>query len=194
MRRREFISLVGGATVVWPLAARAQQAVMPVIGFLHAGSLASGSPFMAVFRRTLREAGYVEHQNVVIEDRYADGQYERLPEFAAELIRLQVKVIITTPNTNAARAAKAATNAIPIIFMVSDDPVKLGVVTSLSHPGGNATGVNFLISELVAKRLGVLRELLPSAARIAALVNPKALTTEAFIKDVKTAASAIGIP
>jgi len=148
---------------------------------------------MAVFRRTLANAGYVESQNVVIEDRYADGQYDRLPEFAAELVRQQVAVIVTSPNPTAAQAATNATGDIPIVFMVSDDPVKLGLVASLSRPGGNVTGVNFVISELVAKRLGLLHELLPSATHFGALVNPNAVTTDSFIKDVTAAASAIGV-
>ncbi len=193
MKRREVITLVGSAAVVWPLAASAQQATKPVIGFLHAGSAGPGAPFMAVFRRTLADAGYVENQNVVIEDRYADGQYDRLPEFAAELVRHQVTVIITSPNPTAARAAKDATGDIPIVFMVSDDPVKLGLVASLSRPSGNVTGVNFVISELVAKRLGLLHELLPSATHFGALVNPNAVTTDNFIKDVTAAASAMGV-
>jgi putative tryptophan/tyrosine transport system substrate-binding protein len=148
---------------------------------------------MAAFRKTLADSGFVESQNVAIEDRYADGQYDRLPEFAAELIRQRVAVIVTSPNPNAARAAKNATSEIPIVFMVSDDPVKLGLVASLSRPGGNVTGVNFFISELVSKRLGLLHELLASAAHFGALVNPNAATTDGFIKDVTAAASAIGV-
>ena len=190
MRRREFISLLGGAAAAWPFAGLAQQSAIPVIGFLHAGSF---SPPVAAFPRTLAEAGYVEKQNVNIEYRYAEGRYERLPELAAELIRTNVAVLVASPNNNAARAAQAATKVVPTIFMVSDDPVKLGLVASLSHPGGNATGVNYFISELVAKRLGLLRELLPKATRIAALVNPNAETTQGFIKNVTTAAAMIGV-
>jgi putative ABC transport system substrate-binding protein len=188
VKRREFITLLGGATVTWPLTAHAQQPAMPVIGFLHAGS---PSPPVAAFHRTLVEAGYVQNQNVTIEYRYAEGQYNRLPELAADLVRRNVTVIAASPNNNAARAAKAATSVVPTVFMVSDDPVKLGLVASLSRPGGNVTGVNFFISELVAKRLGLLRELLPATARVGALVNPNAETTEGFIKNLMAAASTI---
>jgi putative tryptophan/tyrosine transport system substrate-binding protein len=190
MRRREFITLVGGAAAAWPLAARAQQSAIPVIGFLHAGS---PHPPVAAFRQTLAEVGYVENQNVTIEYRYAEGQYGRLAELAGDLVRQKVTVIVASPNTDAARAAKAATNAIPIVFMLSVDPVKVGLVASLNRPGGNATGVNYFISELAAKRLGLLRELLPSVARVGALVNPNAATTEGFIKDVMLAAPTIHI-
>jgi putative tryptophan/tyrosine transport system substrate-binding protein len=189
MRRREFISLLGGAAAAWPLAARAQQPAMPVIGFLHAGS---PHPPVAAFLQTLAEAGYVENQNVTIEYRYAEGRYDRLAELAADLVRRKVTTIVASPNTDAARAARAATSVIPIAFMVSVDPVKAGLVASLNHPGGNATGVNYFISELAAKRLGLLRELLPAAVRVGALVNPNAATTEGFIKDVTSVASAIG--
>jgi putative ABC transport system substrate-binding protein len=189
IRRRECILTLGGAAA-WPLAVRAQQRAAPVIGFLHAGS---PHPPVAAFRRTLAEAGYVENQNVTIEYRYADGQYNRLTELAADLVRREVTVIVASPNTNAARVAKAATNVIPIVFMVSDDPVKLGLVASLNRPGGNATGVNYFITELTAKRLGVLRELLPAAVRVGALVNPNATIAEGFTKDVTAAASGIGI-
>ena len=189
MRRREFITLIGGAAA-WPLAARAQQPATPAIGFLHAGS---PTPPVAAFHRTLSESGYVENQNVTIEYRYAEGRYDRLPELAADLVRRKVTVVVASPNVNAARAAKAATSVIPTVFMVSDDPVKLGLVASLSRPGGNATGVNYFISELVAKRLSLLRELLPTAVRIGALVNPNAVIAEGFIKDLTAAASTISI-
>jgi putative tryptophan/tyrosine transport system substrate-binding protein len=192
MRRREFITLLGGAAT-WPLAARAQQSAMPIIGFLQAGSPGPSAAYISVFRQVLVEAGYVENQNVRIEYRYAEGQYDRLPELAADLVRRQVAVIVVTPNTSAARAVEAATSTIPIVFMVTDDPVKLGLVASLNRPGGNATGVNSFFSELGAKRLGLLRELLPAAVRVGALVNPNEATTEAFIKDLTAAASAIGV-
>src|SRR5262249_32407245 len=189
VKRREFITLLSGAAA-WPFATRAQQAAMPVIGFLHAGS---PSPPVAAFRQALAQAGYVENRNVTIDYRYAEGQYERLPELAADLIRRKVTGIVASPNTNAARAAKAATSVIPTLFMVSDDPANLALVASLSRPGGNLTGVNYFISELAAKRLSLLRELLPVIVRVGALVNPNALTTEGFTKDLIAAASAIGI-
>ena len=193
MRRREFITLLGGTAAAWPVVARGQQAKMPAIGFLYAGSSGPVAHQMTVFRRVLAEAGYVENQNVTIEYRYAEGQYDRLPELAADLVRRQVAVIVATPNTSSARAAKAATATIPIVFSVSDDPVKLGLVASLSRPGANVTGVNYFISELGAKRLGLLRELLPAAARVGVLVNPSSTGTESFIKDLTVAADAIGI-
>ncbi len=191
MRRRECIALIGSA-FAWPLAVRGQQPNTPVIGFLHAGSSGPVAPYMAEFRLALAEAGYVENQNVAIESRYAEGQYNRLVEMAADLVRRQVSVIVTAPSANVAREAKAATSAIPIAFMIDDDPVRLGVVASLNRPGGNATGVNFFNNELVAKRLGLLRELLPSAVRFGALVNPSAVTAEDFTKDVIAAASTVG--
>ncbi len=192
MRRRQFIRLVGGIAAPWAFSARAQQPKTPVIGFLHAGSSGPVASYMAEFRLALAQAGYLENQNVAIEFRYAEGEYDRLPELAADLVRRQVSVIVTAPSSNVARAAKAATSAIPIAFMIDDDPVKFGVVASLNRPGGNATGVNFFNNELVAKRLGLLRELLPSAARFGALVNPSAVTAEDFTKDVIAAASTLG--
>jgi putative ABC transport system substrate-binding protein len=191
VRRRQFITLLGSAAAAaWPIAARAQQAAMPVIGFLHAGS---PHPGLAVFRQTLAEAGYIENKNVTVEYRYSEAGYDQLAGLAANLVQRSVNVIVALPNPNAARAAKAATNIIPIVFLVSDDPVRLGLVASLSHPGGNATGVNFFISELAAKRLSLLRELLPGAARVGALVNPTAANTDGFVKDVTAAASIMGI-
>ena len=191
--RREFITLLGGAAAAWPLAARAQQPNVPVVGFLHSGSPNPTAPYLAAFLRALTEAGYVENKNVAIEYRYADGHYDRLPLLAADLVRRQAAVIVAAPNTNAARAAIAASSGTPIIFNVSDDPVKLGLVASLNRPSGNATGVNSFMSEVVAKRLGLLREFLPGAARFGALVNPNAATTEAFVKDFTEAAATLNV-
>jgi putative tryptophan/tyrosine transport system substrate-binding protein len=191
MRRRDVITLISGVTAGWPFAARAQQAKR-VVGFLHAGLSGPTASYMAEFRLALAQAGYVDNQNIAIDYRYAEGQYNRLPELAADLVRRQVTVIVTAPSTNVARVAKAATSAIPIVFMIDDDPVKFGVVASLNRPGGNATGVNFLNNELVAKRIGLLHELLPSAVRFGALVNPSAVTAENFTKDVTAAALAVG--
>jgi putative ABC transport system substrate-binding protein len=190
VKRRDFITRLSGAAVAWPLAARAQQRAMPVIGYLHAGS--PNQP-EAAFRRTLAEVGFVEDKSATIEYRYAEGQYDRLPDMVADLVRREVTVIVALPNTPAARAAKAGTSVVPIIFMVSDDPVKLGLVASLNRPGGNATGVNYFISELTAKRLSMLRELLPTAVRVGALVNPTSTLAEAFTKDVRAAASALNV-
>ena len=193
MRRREFIVTLGGAAV-WPLVARAQQPAMPVVGFLNAGVLAD--PVVAdrlrAFRQALGEAGYVEGRNVVIEYRWAEGQYDRLPALAAELASQHVAVIVAIGV--AALAAKNATATIPIVFNVSEDPVRLGLVASLGRPGGNATGVNFFVGELGAKQLGLLHELIPSATRIGLLVNPNSSAqTERITKDVTTAASDIGL-
>jgi putative tryptophan/tyrosine transport system substrate-binding protein len=191
MIRRKFIILLGGVAA-WPLASRAQQAALPVVGYISAGS--PGQQLEETFRQGLAEAGYVDGRNVAIEFHLAEGRYDRLPTIAAELVRRQVAVIVASP-TPAALAAKAATKTIPILFGVTDDPVKLGLVASLARPGGNVTGVNFYIAEfgLSAKRLGLLRELVPQATRIAALVNPKnAENAEAVTRDVIAAASAIG--
>jgi putative tryptophan/tyrosine transport system substrate-binding protein len=191
MRRRDFIKSIGGAVVAWPLAAHAQQPGKAVIGFLYAGS--PGLAPMTPFHQALAESGYVEGKSATIEYRYAEGQYDRLPELAADLVRRQVSVIVATPNPSAALAAKAATATIPIVFAVAIDPTKLGLVDSLNRPGGNATGVNYFISELVAKRMGVLRELVPAAARFGVLINPNETSSESFRKEVITAASTIGV-
>jgi putative ABC transport system substrate-binding protein len=183
----------GGAVLAWPLVPRAQQPAMPVIGYLHAGTPGSFVHRVAAFRRGLNETGYFEGQNVAVEYRWAEGQYERFPELAAELVRRQVSVIVTS-NPVATNAAKAATSAIPIVFAVGGDPVKLGLVASLARPSGNVTGVNFFVTELAAKRLGQLRELVPRAARVAVLVNPANPTTaESTVTDVQAAARTIGL-
>jgi putative ABC transport system substrate-binding protein len=193
IRRRGFIRLLGGAAA-WPRAARAQQPGMPVIGFLGVTFPHEQPHWLAAFRNGLSETGYMEGQNVSIEYRWANGQYGRLPELVADLIRRPVSVIVTPASTPAALAAKAATMTIPIVFGVGEDPVRLGLVTSLSRPGGNATGVNFFTNEIAAKRLGLLHDLVPNAIRLAVLVNPaNARTAETTLHDITEAARPFGL-
>jgi putative tryptophan/tyrosine transport system substrate-binding protein len=194
IKRREFISLLGGAAAAWPLAARAQQAKLPTIGFLHSGSLEPNANRVAAFRKGLSEAGYVEGQNVAIEFRWAVDQNDRLPDLAADLIRRRVAVIATPGSTPASLAAKAATETIPIVFLIGGDPVALGLVASLNRPGGNATGVNLQLVELVPKQLGMLRELVPAANHFVALVNPNTAYTDTVVKDLQASASGLGVP
>ena len=194
IRRREFISLLGGAAATWPGVARAQQPAMPVVGVLLPISPDTNADHLRAFRQGLKDTGYVEGENMAIEYRSAESHNDRLPALALELARRQVAVIASPVGTPSALAAKAATSTIPIVFGVNEDPVKLGLVATLARPGGNATGINILSGELVAKRLELLRELVPSAARVAVLVNPtNAANTETTLRDVEGAARAIGL-
>jgi putative tryptophan/tyrosine transport system substrate-binding protein len=194
MRRREFITLLGTAAA-WPLATRAQQGAMPVVGLLNPTSLDdTNAGRLRAFRQGLKDTGYVEGENVALEYRWADGQNDRLPALAAELVRGQVAVIFVSGGSAVALATKRATTTIPIVFIVNEDPVKLGLVTSLARPSGNLTGINIFNGELTAKRLGLLRELVPAAIRVAVLVNPaNAVIAETTLRDVEPAARAIGL-
>jgi ABC-type uncharacterized transport system substrate-binding protein len=192
MRRREFITLLGGAAMAWPVVARGQQASMPVIGFLHSSS---PEPYrLRAFRQGLKDAGFIEGENVAIEYRWADSQIDRLPALAAELVQRRVAVIAASGGMPSILAAKAATTTIPIVFAIAEDPVRLGLVASLAQPSGNLTGINFFATELAAKRLELLRELVPGAIRIAVLVDPtNATNTETTVGGVEAAARAKGL-
>ena len=194
MRRREFIILFGGAAASWPLVARAQQSGMPVVGFISGGAAEADARFAAAFRKRLNETGYVDGQNVTVEYDWLEGRYDSAPALVADLVRRQVTVIATPATPAAALAAKAATMTIPIIFSAAGDPVQLGLVASLARPGGNVTGINYFSSELVAKRLRLLHDLVPKAVRVAVLVNPaNALTAEPTLREVQEAAHIIGL-
>jgi putative ABC transport system substrate-binding protein len=191
MQRRQFVTLLGGA-VAWPMAACAQQPAVPVVGWLESGSRENTADYFSAFRQGLAEAGYVEGQNVTIEYRFADSQYDRLPALAGELVRRRVAVIYAMNAANAVQAAKAATAEIPIVFANGSDPVKLGLVASLNRPGGNITGVSYYVGTLVAKRLELLRELVPQAATIGFLTNPANLISERDTIDLQVAAGTVG--
>jgi len=193
MRRREFLTLIGGA-VAWPCAARAQQAAMPIVGLVSPRSPEESTRLGTVFRKALNETGYIEAQNVMVEYHWLEGKYDRLPALVADLIRRRVAVIATPAFTAAATVAKAATTTIPIVFGVSEDPVKLGLVASLARPGGNATGINFFASEVNSKRLGLLHDLVPKAVRVAVLFNPTNVTlAEAIRRETPEAARGLGL-
>jgi putative ABC transport system substrate-binding protein len=194
MKRRQFITLIASAAASWPLAARAQQPVLPVVGFIHPGSARADMSNTTAFRKGLSETGYVEGQNVTVEYHWLEGQYDRLPAILADLVRRQVAVIATPGSTPASLAAKAATSTIPIVFGVGEDPVQLGLVANFARPGGNATGINDFLNEVVAKRLRLLHDLVPKAVRVAVLVNPaNAPSATSTLRGVQEAAPAIGL-
>ena len=194
MKRREFITLLGGVATTWPLATRAQQPVMPVIGWLDTRSPEAMADRLRGFRQGLREAGYAEGDNVTLVHRWAENKIDHVPELVADLVRRQVAVILVTGNTTAVLSAKAATATIPILFIVPEDPVRLGLVASLARPGGNLTGINFFNTELVAKQLAFLHELVPRAARVAVFINPASVANaEALEREAQPAARAMGL-
>src|SRR6516225_1201642 len=192
MKRREFITLLGAGAAAWPLVARAQQPALPVIGYLATGSAEVMSNRLAAFRKGLSETGYVEGHNVAIEYRWAQNEYDRLPELAADLVRRRVAVIATPGSAQGSLAAKAATTTIPVVFSTGVDPVKVGLVASLNRPGGNVTGVISMTGALGPKQLGLLQELLPGATRFAVLANPNNATTAFVINDLRNAALTAG--
>jgi putative tryptophan/tyrosine transport system substrate-binding protein len=193
MRRRDFIKVTAVSAAAWPLAARAQQAATPVVGYLGTGSPGAGQELVSAFHRGLKEVGYIEGQNVRIEYRWAEGQYQKLPTLAVELVQRQPTVIVTTGGSGAALAAKAATTKIPIIFSAGDDPIETGIVSSLNRPNGNVTGATFLTTVLEAKRLELLHELLPRVGVIALLVNPNAGEAKAQVQQAQEAADRLGV-
>ncbi|HMF26687.1 MAG TPA: ABC transporter substrate-binding protein [Pseudolabrys sp.] len=193
MRRRDFIRAIAGSSVAWPVVARAQQPTMPVIGYLGATTSNERPERLRAFRRGLGETGFTEGRNVSIEYRWAEGQYDRFPELALDLVRRGVAVIAAPGNIPAARAAISATTKIPIVFSIPDDPVKLGLVTSLNRPAGNATGINIFLDVLVQKRLALLRELLPTAVRVAVLSNPTEPSAGSLAENVQRAARGLGL-
>jgi putative tryptophan/tyrosine transport system substrate-binding protein len=193
MRRREFTTMLAGAAV-WPVVARAQQSAMPIVGLVSPRSPEDSARLGAAFRKALNETGYIEGQNVMVEQHWLEGKYDRLPALMADFVHRRVAVIATPAFTAAAPVAKAATTTIPIVFGVAEDPVKLGLVTSLARPGSNATGINFLTSEVGAKRLGLLHDLVPKAVRIAVLINPaNASSAETTLQEIPVAARAFGL-
>ena len=191
IKRRDFVALLGGAAAAWPLAASAQQPAMPVIGFLNSAKLDAEAERVAAFRQGLKETGFIEGQNVAIEFRSAEGQIDRLPALAADLVRRQVNVLVAN-TTASALAAKPATSMLPIVFVTGGDPVELGLVAGLNRPGGNVTGVSFLVNKLMAKRLELLSELVPGTAALGLLVDPNNPNAEADTKDAQVAAAALG--
>src|SRR5207249_2274396 len=192
MRRRKLIAMLGGAAAAWPLAARAQQPALPVVGFLDNRSSDGMASRLAAFHKGLKEVGLIEGENVTVIYRWAEDRVDRLPEMASELAR-QATVIVTTGGPPAAFAAKAATTTIPIVFLVGEDPTRLGLVTSLARPSGNLTGINMLANELQSKRLQLLHQLVPQAQRIAVLVNPGSVAAETTLRDVEAAAPTLGL-
>ena len=192
MRRRDFVALLGGAAVAWPLAAQTQQAAMPVIGFVYPGAPELSTGIVAAFRKGLGESGFTEGRNVTVEFRFAYNDNATLPELMADLVRRRAAVIVTPGSTPAALAAKAATTSIPVIFSVGTDPIEVGLVASFTHPGGNVAGITSLNSDLAAKRLGLMLELLPNVERVAVLVNPTNRNAESLTRDAQATGSLVG--